>query len=203
MTLLTRNTGWGMSGTGACPRADHRVRRRISSAAATGQWVAGRENPAVAFGAAPGPSAAARVRLAWTCASRAVERWIRRPQEAGERFRAEAVRWPTGARLPCSPLSFLPLSCSIRREAANRGDWIRTSDFLLPKQARYRTALRPVGPSLPAARAWTDHVIQPEPQNVCALYPPLRWRERRTSPAAVRTRDPAGEPLHRPRRRIS
>ena len=25
----------------------------------------------------------------------------------------------------------------------NRGDWIRTSDLLLPKQARYRATLRP------------------------------------------------------------
>ena len=28
-------------------------------------------------------------------------------------------------------------------ERNGRGDWIRTSDFLLPKQTRYQTALRP------------------------------------------------------------
>ena len=30
-----------------------------------------------------------------------------------------------------------------KNEMAGRGDWIRTSDLLLPKQARYQTALHP------------------------------------------------------------
>ncbi len=40
--------------------------------------------------------------------------------------------------------------CQTESGPCGRGDWIRTSDFLLPKQARYQAALHPV--ARPVAR---------------------------------------------------
>jgi hypothetical protein len=42
------------------------------------------------------------------------------------------------------PLTPFPALLSIFRFAKNRGERIRTSDFLVPNQARYQTAPRPV-----------------------------------------------------------
>ena len=83
------------------------------------------------------------------------------------------------------------LACPRRRSGVGRGRGIRTPDILLPKQARYQTALYPAGvPVPPTSRDAMSRTLSgacPMPVNARAGRTARGWRRRAKSAKLVRS----------------